>query len=83
MKKNRRDEPIGVLMPIYIELSQGNSLCSYLYLRQAKMSFFFLFYSTNSENRRVEQVPHRGIGTSGRRKVVGRGNRRVNMVQIL
>jgi hypothetical protein len=35
-----------------MEMSQGNSLCSYL--KQTKMSFFFSF--TKSENRRAEQV---------------------------
>jgi hypothetical protein len=54
MKKNRGDEPIGVIIHIYMEISQGNSLCSYLYLKQAKMSFFFS--SIKSENRRMEQV---------------------------
>jgi hypothetical protein len=43
MKKNR-DEPIGVIMHIYMEIPQGSSLCSYLYLKQAKMSFFFFFF---------------------------------------
>jgi hypothetical protein len=33
-----------VIVHTYMELSQGNSLCSYLYLRQAKMSSFFLFF---------------------------------------
>jgi hypothetical protein len=41
-----------------MEMSQGNTLCSYLYLKQAKMSFFLFFFfpATKSENRRVEQV---------------------------
>jgi hypothetical protein len=42
MKKNREDEPIQVIMHIYKEMSQGNSLCSYL--KQAKMSFFSVFF---------------------------------------
>jgi hypothetical protein len=50
-----RDEPILVIMHIYMGISQENSLCSYLYLKQAKMSFF-LFSFTKSENRREEQV---------------------------
>jgi hypothetical protein len=32
MKKNRGDEPIGVIIYIYMEMLQGNSLC-YLYLK--------------------------------------------------
>jgi hypothetical protein len=40
-------------------IAEGNSLCSYLYLKQAKMSFFS---STKLENRRAEQVlPWRGV----------------------
>jgi hypothetical protein len=53
MKKNKGDEPIGIIIHTYMEMSQGNFLCSYLYLKQAKMSFFSL---TKLENRRVEQV---------------------------
>jgi hypothetical protein len=45
MKKNRGNEPSRVMIHRYMEISQGNSLCSYLYLKQAKMSFFnFLFF---------------------------------------
>jgi hypothetical protein len=47
---------------MYMEMSQGNSLCSYL--KQTKMKFFFSF--TKSENRRVEQVLPGGIGATGR-----------------
>jgi hypothetical protein len=38
-------------MHIYIEMSQGKSLCSYL--KQTKMSFFSF---TKSENRKAEQI---------------------------
>jgi hypothetical protein len=57
MKKNR-DEPPGLIIHIYMELSQGNSLHSYLYLKQATMSFFssFFFSSTKSENSRTEKI---------------------------
>jgi hypothetical protein len=40
-KKNRGDESIHIIIHIYMEMSQGNSLCSYL--KQAKMSFFFFY----------------------------------------
>jgi hypothetical protein len=33
MKKIRGDKPIGVIIHVYMEISQGNSLCSYLYLK--------------------------------------------------
>jgi hypothetical protein len=43
-----------------MEITQGNSLCSYL--KQAKMSFFS-FFSTKLEKRRVEQEQVlRGVG---------------------
>jgi hypothetical protein len=46
------------------------------------MSFFFLFSSTKSENRRAEQVlPRVGVGSSGKEEVAGKGGRRVNIVQ--
>jgi hypothetical protein len=44
------------------------------------MSFFFLY---KSENRRLEQILPQGIDTSGWEEEVGRGCRRVNMMQIL
>jgi hypothetical protein len=59
-------------------------LCSYLYLKLAKMSCFSfsLFSSAKSKNRRAEQVLPRGRdGTCGRGKVAEKGGWRVNMVQ--
>jgi hypothetical protein len=54
MKKNKGDEIIGVIIHIYMEISQGNSLCSYLYLKLAKMSFFsFLYFPL--QNRRISE----------------------------
>jgi hypothetical protein len=47
MKKNREDEPVGVIIHIYMEISQENFLCGYHYLKQEKMSFF-------SSNREAE-----------------------------
>jgi hypothetical protein len=51
---------IGVVIHICMETTQGNSLCSYPYLKLAKItcfSFYLLFFSsTKSENRRAEQV---------------------------
>jgi hypothetical protein len=44
MNKIRGDKPIRVIRHIIMEISQGNSLCSYLYLKQAKMSFFSFFF---------------------------------------
>jgi hypothetical protein len=40
---------------IYMELSQGNSLCSYLYLKQAKISLvsFFFYKIGEQEGRQI------------------------------
>jgi hypothetical protein len=55
-----------------MEMTQKNSLYSYLYLKQAKMSFFFfLFSSTKSENRSVEQVLWWGLVPMGGGYVAG------------
>jgi hypothetical protein len=50
-----------------MEISQGNSLYSYLYLKLAKMSCFsfYLFSSAKSENRRVEQAERGGLAPVG------------------
>jgi hypothetical protein len=61
-----------------MELSQGNSLCSYL--KETKMSFFSF---TKTEYRRAEQVLPGGVGNSGMQEKVEKGNRRVTMVLIL
>jgi hypothetical protein len=60
MKKNTGDEPIRVIIHIYLGISQGNSLCSYLYYKQIT-TLFFLF-STKLQNRRMEQVLPRAGG---------------------
>jgi hypothetical protein len=57
-------------------------LCSYLYLEQAKISFFslcFFFY----KNQRIGKNRSclRAVGTSGRGEVTGKGGRRVNTMQ--
>jgi hypothetical protein len=62
MKKNRGDEPIGVMIHIYTEISQGNHLCSYLYLKQEKKASFFIFSSTKSENRSCLGVQYQWDG---------------------
>jgi hypothetical protein len=43
MKKLRGDKPIGVTIHTYMEISQGNSLCSYLYLKVKCPVFSFIF----------------------------------------
>jgi hypothetical protein len=45
VKRTGRDEPIGVVIHICMETTQGNSLCSYLYLKPAKtLCFYFLCF---------------------------------------
>jgi hypothetical protein len=71
-KKNRGYKPIWVILHTHMEMSQGNSLCSYL--KQRKCHFFSF---TKLENRRAELVlPGYVVGTSGRgrkmEKVMGR-----------
>jgi hypothetical protein len=62
-----------------MEISQGNSLCSYLYLKKAKIPCFafylssFFFYTI----REWEE----GLATNGSGEVVGKEGRRVNMVK--
>jgi hypothetical protein len=51
-----------------MEVSQGNSLSSYL--KEAKMSFFFPY--TKSENRREKQVLPRDVVPEWRGKEVGK-----------
>jgi hypothetical protein len=43
MKKIKEDKSIEFIIHICIEISVGNSLCSYLYLKQAEMSCFSLY----------------------------------------
>jgi hypothetical protein len=78
MMKIRGDKPVGVIIHIYMEILQGNSLCSYLYLNQVKLPCFSfsLFSSTKLENKGLNQVLPRfvgGISTSGVRKGKGVG----------
>jgi hypothetical protein len=63
---------------MYMEVSQGNSLCRYL--KQTEVSFFFFYKIGEQEDRRG---PVSGVRTSGRREDVGKRCRRVNTVQIL
>jgi hypothetical protein len=52
-----------------MEITQGNSLCRYLYLKQEKMSFFS---STKLDNRRMKQMLW-GDGNSVKGKVLVEG----------
>jgi hypothetical protein len=59
MKKIRGDKPSGLIIHTDMEISQGNSLCSYLYLKLKCHVFyiiFSLFYSRILEKKRAEQA---------------------------
>jgi hypothetical protein len=68
------DKPIWVIMHIYLEMSQGNSLYSYL-----KQNVFF-FKNGEQEGKKVlSRDWYQCCGEEDIRK----GSRRVNMVEIL
>jgi hypothetical protein len=66
MKKIRGDKPIGVIIHTHMEISQGNSLCKYLYFKQAKMScfsfYFFSFFSYKIRKQEGRTSPIQGAG---------------------
>jgi hypothetical protein len=80
MKKNRGDEPIGVIIHIYMELSQRNSLCGYFYLKQAKIPFFLFFFYKIREQEGGTVLPREGC-YQWRGKVAGKGYKGVNTMQ--
>jgi hypothetical protein len=45
MKKIRGDKPSGVIINTCMEILQGNSLCSYLYLKLKMSCFLFSLFS--------------------------------------
>jgi hypothetical protein len=85
MKIIRGDKLSGILMHAYMEISQENSLCSYLYLKPKCHVFHFifsLFSPTKLENKWAQQAwCRRRAGTCGRREALGNGSGKVNMVQ--
>jgi hypothetical protein len=72
MKKNRGDEPVGVIIHIYMEISHGNSLC--LSQTNKNVMFFFFTFSllqnwrTGGWNR---SCPRGRVGSSGKEGEVG------------
>jgi hypothetical protein len=60
VKMTERDEPVGVVIHVCMEITQGNSLCSYLCLKLVKkvmflfvsfMSFLLQNWRTGGQNR--------------------------------
>jgi hypothetical protein len=43
VKGTGRDEPLGILIHIYMETTQGNSLCTYRQFKLAKTSCFSFY----------------------------------------
>jgi hypothetical protein len=65
-----------------MEKSQGNSLCSYMYLKLAKTAFkkkSFLFSLLKNQWNR--SCVGRRVSTNGREEMKGKESRRVNIVQ--
>jgi hypothetical protein len=80
VKRTGRDEPIGDVIHTCMETTQGNSLCSYLYLELAKMlcfSFLSFIYFLLQNWRTGWQNRFGGggqvVSTSGSREVAGKG----------
>jgi hypothetical protein len=71
------DEPTWVLIHMFMEMSQNSTL--YHYLKQTKLSFFFLF--TKTENRKAKQFLL-GVCTSVWEDI-RKGYRRENVMGIL
>jgi hypothetical protein len=66
VKRSGRDEPLWAVIHMCMETTQGISLYSYLHLKLQKyhvfLIIFYVFSSTKSENKRVEQVLPGGGG---------------------
>jgi hypothetical protein len=71
VKRTGRGKTIGAVTHIGMRTTQRNFLCSYLYLKLAKMLYFSIishvFSSTKWENKRGEQFL---LGSGGGRGVV-------------
>jgi hypothetical protein len=77
MKKIRGDNPIGIIIHMYMERSQGNSCVAPFISNKQKCHFILflvLFSSMKLENRRAEQVLQgRGMGARGVGREEGKG----------
>jgi hypothetical protein len=81
VRRTGRGESFGAVIHICMGTSQGNSLCSYLYLKLAKHHvscfIYYVFSSIKPENRRVKEVlPGEGVGG-------GKRGKRMTMVQTM
>jgi hypothetical protein len=76
--KNRGDESIQVIIHIYIEMSQGNSL--YSYLKQTIILFLLQNWRSGWQN---TSCGGWFVGTIERVEDVGKGYKRINTVLVL
>jgi hypothetical protein len=60
MEKNRRDEPIGVIIHVYMEMLQGTP-CVAILNKQVSLLFIFVFYRIGEQEGRTGPA-----GTGGR-----------------
>jgi hypothetical protein len=74
VKRSGRDEPIGVAIHMCMETTQGNSLCSYIYLKVAKhhvslfIFYVFFFYKIGEQEGGTGSGVGETVDTSGRGK---------------
>jgi hypothetical protein len=74
MKKNREYEQMGVIIHIYMEMSQGHSLCTFMSNKQKLLFFSFFCYKIGEqEDGGTCPVGEEGVGTSGRGRWYGKG----------
>jgi hypothetical protein len=70
-----------------MEISQGNSLCIATFITNKQkyhvFIFSFSFYKIREKEGRTGSAKGVGVSTSERREVMGKRDRRVNMVQKL
>jgi hypothetical protein len=72
MNKIKEDKPIGVIIHLYMEISQGNFLCSYLFSNKLKYQVFIYLFSFFFYKIR-EQVGGAGPAQGGGMAPVGGG----------
>jgi hypothetical protein len=62
IEKKNRDETIGIIVHIYVEMSQGNYLCNYLLSQTRKNVSFFSFFLYKIREQEGRTGPVQGMG---------------------
>jgi hypothetical protein len=76
--KIRGDKPVVGITHICMEISQGNSLCNYLYLKLAKMScfpfyfFVFLIFKIREQEQETGPAQQGGLAPVRRQRCCGK-----------